>query len=240
MTLWTDIATWQGPTPNTAGTITEHRYVVLHIAEGSYEGTIAWQRNPKSNVSSHFVVSKEGRIAQMLDTAAKSWAQRQGNPYSISVECEGWSGHPLTADQIEACARIVAKAHLVHGVPLQLTDRVGRHGLGHHSMGFESGVDWGHQFCPGNWVKAQKSQILAWAVQMVAVARGESSHVPEGGDDMTIVGLGADRFLVVPGRGLVQITWAEWVASGWDKNPPRVLMVATKERLRDFDPAAAK
>jgi N-acetyl-anhydromuramyl-L-alanine amidase AmpD len=178
---WTDIAAWRGPTPNTSGSIAKHLYVVIHTADGGFEGTIAWQRNPTSSISSHFVVAKDGRIAQMLDTNAKPWTQKAGNPYSIAVENEGDENTPLTAAQIEANARILAKAHQVHGVPLQLTGKVGTPGLGHHSMGYESGVDWGHQFCPGSTIKAQKQQILARAIQIV---NGTPAPAPEE-DDMT-------------------------------------------------------
>lgn len=168
MPIWSDIATWVGPTSNTSGTIADHMYVVVHTADGSYDGTIAWQRNPTAKVSSHFIVAKDGRIGQMLDTNAKGWTQIEGNPYSISIENEGNENTPLTVAQIEACARILAKAHLTHGVPLQLTGTVGTRGLGHHSMGAESGVNWGHSQCPGYIIKSQKPQILARAQQIVA------------------------------------------------------------------------
>jgi hypothetical protein len=168
MPRWPDIATWVGPTPNTSGSIVDHMYVVIHTADGSYDGTIAWQKNPSANVSSHFIVAKDGRCAQMLDTNAKSWCQIEGNPYSIAIENEGSENTPLTAQQIEAIARILAKANQVHGVPLQVTGRVGTRGLGHHSMGAESGVNWGHSACPGSIIKAQKPQILARAQQIVS------------------------------------------------------------------------
>lgn len=179
MPRWPDIATWRGPTPNTSGSITDHMYVVVHTADGTFEGTIAWQRNPDADVSSHFVVAKDGRIAQMLDTNSKAWTQKAGNPYSISIENEGYETTPLTPQQIEANARILAKAHQVHGIPLQLTGRVGTRGLGHHSMGAESGVDWGHSLCPGGIIKAQKPAILARAIQLVNGGSAAST-----GDDM--------------------------------------------------------
>jgi hypothetical protein len=86
-----------------------------------------------------------------------------GNPYSIAIENAGNENTPLTDAQLRANAAILRKAHEVHGVPLQLTGVVGRPGLGHHSMGFESGENWGHKFCPGSIIKAQKQQILDYA-----------------------------------------------------------------------------
>lgn len=184
MPKWPDIATWRGPTPNTSGSIADHMYVVVHTADGSFEGTIAWQRNPAADVSSHFVVGKDGAIAQMLDTNQKPWTQKAGNPYSISIENEGNENTPLTAQQIEANARILAKAHQVHGIPLQLTGHVGTRGLGHHSMGAESGVDWGHSLCPGSIIKGQKPAILARAKEIVSGVSAASTH--HGGTEMML------------------------------------------------------
>lgn len=167
--IWTDIgAVWRGPVLAHSGTISDHMYVVIHTADGSFEGTIAWQKNPQAGNSSHFVVAKDGRIAQVNDTANRSGAQKAGNPYSIAIENEGFETQPLTNAQIQANAKILAKAHMVHGVPLQLTGIVGRRGLGHHSMGAESGVDWGHSACPGGIIKSQKPTILSLATQMAS------------------------------------------------------------------------
>lgn len=167
MTLWTDIAQWRGPVLHHSGTISDHMYVVIHTADGTYEGTISWQKNPQSDNSSHFIVDFDGKIAQVNDTANRSGAQIEGNPFSIAIENAGNENKPLTPQQIEANAKILAKAHLLHGIPLQLTGKVGTRGLGHHSMGAESGVNWGHALCPGSIIKAQKPAILARAVEIV-------------------------------------------------------------------------
>lgn len=183
MSRWTDIAPWVGPSPNkTAGGLKfdNVRGVVIHIASGFYQGTIAWQRNPDANVSSHFIVGRDGSVVQMVDTADASWAQKSGNGSWLSIENEGFavddglhSSHPgwesLTPQQIEANARIFAKAHQVHGakVPLQLATSPAGRGLGHHSMGAENGYDWGHSQCPGSPIKSQKPAILARAIQIV-------------------------------------------------------------------------
>lgn len=170
MARWTDIAQWRGPSPNiTEDDQREHRGLVVHIAEGWYDGTISWQKNPSADVSSHFIVGRDGKIAQMVDTSDKAWAQRSGNPYWLSVECEGFTkGHKLnpggweslTAAQIDAIARILLKCHTAYGVPLQTASSATGKGLGHHSMG---GTTWGHQDCPGNPIIAQKDDIVARA-----------------------------------------------------------------------------
>jgi N-acetylmuramoyl-L-alanine amidase len=173
--IWTDIAEWRGPTPNHSGAMLEQRGVVVHIAEGSYEGTISWCKNPDSNVSCHFVVAADGRIAQVADTDVTVWTQIAGNGHWISVENEGHTPNPLTPAQVDANARILAKAHQVYGAPLQLAfDPTGR-GLGHHSMGTDghdnptdtwTGPTWGHTDCPGPAIYSQKPAIVARAVEL--------------------------------------------------------------------------
>lgn len=173
MALWSDLAAWHGPTPNrNTGKQVEVRGVVIHIADGFYGGTIEWQKNPAAEVSSHFIVGRTGTIAQMVDTADKAWTQRSGNGHWISIEFEGFSTsaalhktHPgwerLDPRQIESAAKLFARVCRTYGVPVQNCTSPSGKGLGHHSMGAESGVDWGHSACPGAPIKAQKEAILA-------------------------------------------------------------------------------
>jgi hypothetical protein len=206
MPLWTDIAEWRGPVLHHSGTIADHMYVVIHTADGSYEGTISWQKNEDSGNSSHFVVDYDGKIAQVNDTANRSGAQIDGNPYSIAVENAGNENKPLTPQQVEANARILAKAHQVHGVPLQLTDRVGTRGLGHHSMGAESGVRWGHAACPGEIIKAQKPAILARAKEIVA--GGDDDMTPDQAKQLADV-----HYALTSGQyGPEQVRWSTGMA----------------------------
>lgn len=173
MGIWTDIAEWRGPTINrvTNGMV-EWRGLVVHIAEGSYEGTISWQKNPASSVSSHFVVDTDGKLAQVVDTADTAWTQIAGNGHWLSVECAGFTPNPLTDAQLHTIARLLAKCHAVYGVPLQLAINPDGRGLGHHSMGTNggsvptdnwTGPTWGHTDCPGPNIIAQKPTILALA-----------------------------------------------------------------------------
>lgn len=167
MARWSDLATWRGPTPNHGGLMLEQRGVVVHIAEGSFEGTISWCKNPDSDVSAHFIVAADGRIAQMVDTDITAWTQRDGNGHWLSIENEGHTPGALTAAQVDANAAILARAHREYGVPLQLATSPDGRGLGHHSMGAENGANWGHSRCPGPAIIAQKPVILARAIEMV-------------------------------------------------------------------------
>lgn len=153
----------------------EFRGLVVHIAEGSYEGTIAWQRNPSSNVSSHFIVARDGRIAQMVDTTRIAWTQRQGNGRWLSVECEGFVDDGLSGAQVHAIARLFAQGHLAYGYPLALASRPDQRGLGHHSMG---GAAWGHLACPGVKIIGQKPAILIRARSLVTPAAPKPARWP--------------------------------------------------------------
>lgn len=166
MAKWTDIAAFIGPTPNEVpGGMGAIVGVVLHIQQGNQAGSIAWCKNPASQVSAHFFAPKVGTPVQLVDTADEAWAQAAGNSGWLSIENEGYSGQELTGDQIEACAQILARAHAVYGVPLWSTDSPSSGGLGWHGMG---GDAWGgHPDCPGEPVKAQRPAILARAAQLL-------------------------------------------------------------------------
>src|SRR5262245_31841184 len=160
MGWWTDIARKYPGHTNHGGPMVEQRGLVLHIAQGSYDGTIAWQMNPDSQVSSHFVVAKDGRITQMLDTDVTAWTQADGNGRWLSVENEGYVPDPLTAAQVAANALLFARGAEVYGYPLAVTDSPSGYGLGHHSMGAPA---WGHSECPGVNIQNQKPEIVSRA-----------------------------------------------------------------------------
>jgi len=143
----------------------EQRGVVVHIAEGSYEGTISWQKNPDAEVSSHFVVALDGAIAQVVDTDIAAWTQGSGNGAWLSIENAGFHTGQLTVGQVEANAQILARAHREYGVPLQVATSPDGRGLGHHGMG---GLAWGgHYDCPGPNNVALKPTIVARAIEVV-------------------------------------------------------------------------
>lgn len=135
--------------------------VVLHIMEGTLEGSQSWFNNPTSQASSHFGVGKSGEIRQWVDTKDRAWAEMAGNRRWISIEHEGHSGDSLTPAQLASTASIVKWCHDTHGIPLQISDSPDTKGLGWHGMG---GNPWGGHFnCPGDPIKNQRQEILAHA-----------------------------------------------------------------------------
>lgn len=132
--------------------------LVVHIMDGSFEGSKAWFNNPASQASSHFGTNREGYAEQWVDTKDRAWAQGDGNRSWISVENEGHGGDELSDGQISRVAEILAWLHRVYGVPLQVASGPAGRGLGWHGMG---GSAWGgHTSCPGDAVRAQFDEIL--------------------------------------------------------------------------------
>lgn len=173
----------QHTSPNRGGRMSAVRGVVLHIAQGTYRGTISWQLNgdqryadgTRVTTCSTWIVGRDrGEWAQMVDSTEIAWAQRDGSRTWLSIELAGWAPAAPSAWQVEACAHLLAWAHREHGVPLAVADHPGQRGLGHHSMDREwLGEEWGHEACPGSGVIGAKAAIVRRAKEI------------EEGDDMT-------------------------------------------------------
>ena len=125
--------------------------IVWHIADGTYNGTVAWEMNRDSQVSSHFVLGQGGEITQLVPLERAAWTQGvvknpthpyvkahsgvNPNLYCVSIECEGvWSETKgaLTDKQLAAAAEltryIVAEVKRIYKVDIPI-DR--EHMIGH-------------------------------------------------------------------------------------------------------------
>lgn len=143
--------------------------VVIHIMDGSFDGTKSWFNDTAAQASSHFGTARSGYAEQWVDTKDKAWAEMAGNGNYISIENEGTPPDALTDGQITRCSEILRWAHETYGVPYQLANAPGERGLGWHGMG---GAAWGgHYDCPGDPIRAQFNEIIARA-------SGNSQPVP--------------------------------------------------------------
>lgn len=154
------------------------RGLVLHIEDGTESGTDAWFHDPaNTNASAHFGSPEAGILDQWVDTDDAAWAIRSGNGHWISLENEGRTGDTLSSDPSRNAAELLAWLHATEGVPLRKADAPTESGLGYHSMG---GAAWGHIFCPGPKIVAQRDEIIARATEIAtgldteAVPAGES------------------------------------------------------------------
>ncbi|GIG68662.1 golvesin C-terminal-like domain-containing protein [Phytomonospora endophytica] len=69
------------------------RYVVIHVMQGTYEGTKAWFQNPKAEVTTHYIMrAKDGHVTQMVREKNIAWhaGNWDVNTESIGIEHEGW------------------------------------------------------------------------------------------------------------------------------------------------------
>jgi N-acetylmuramoyl-L-alanine amidase len=82
--------------PNVGG-LMQPEYLVIHYTEGSSPtGAIAWLTNPRSQVSAHLVIGRDGSITQLVPfnqvawhAGASQWDGRIGlNEYSIGIELD--------------------------------------------------------------------------------------------------------------------------------------------------------
>lgn len=167
--------------------------MVLHIQEGTQEGSLSWFLNPQSKVSAHFLNAKDGRLWQVVDTDDRSWAQTGGNTRGISVENEGHSGDRLTGSQLHNCAVLLGWLHQTDGVPLQLSDNANTPGLAWHGM---NGGAWGHPDCPGAPIVAQRQQIIDLAIQ--------GADVPLTAQDRTDIQNICDKAVIQSGAKLLR------------------------------------
>jgi hypothetical protein len=109
------------------------RLVVVHVTEGSFDGTISWFRNPHARAAANYVVGRDGRVAHMVPNDRIAW--HAGNSYvnyhSVGVEHEGYTGVDGTVTEAEyrASARLVASLLRRYRLP---ADR--GHVIGHNEV----------------------------------------------------------------------------------------------------------
>jgi N-acetyl-anhydromuramyl-L-alanine amidase AmpD len=88
------------------------RHIVVHVTEGRFWPSILWLKNERSHASSHYIVSRRGKIVQLVHESDIAWhaGNWNYNVSSVGVEHEGIVDDPagFTAKQYEASARLAA------------------------------------------------------------------------------------------------------------------------------------
>jgi len=120
-------------------------FIVVHVTQGSWSGTVNWFQNPAARVSAHFVVrSSDGKIAQCVRGSDIAWhaGNWNYNTRSIGIEHEGFIGDPgwFTEEMYRSSAKLVAFLAGRWGIPLNR-----KHLIGHSEV---PGAD--HRD-PGRW-----------------------------------------------------------------------------------------
>jgi len=104
--------------------------IVVHVTEGAFWGSVQWLKSPRAHASSHFVVSRRGKIVQLVHLSDVAWhaGNWSVNTQSVGIEHEGFTYGPggFTNAQYHASAR---QAGWIARRSLMPIDR--RHFIGH-------------------------------------------------------------------------------------------------------------
>ena len=104
--------------------------IVVHVTEGAFWGSVRWLKSPRAHASSHYVVSRRGRIVQLVHLSDIAWhaGNWRVNTQSVGVEHEGFTYGVggFTNAQYHASARL---AGWIARRSLMPIDR--RHFIGH-------------------------------------------------------------------------------------------------------------
>jgi hypothetical protein len=107
--------------------------IVVHVAEGSYSGTIGWFKNCAAGASAHYVVGRRGGVAQCVRDEDIAWHAGwwATNKHSIGIEHAGYTNNPdwFTRRMYHASARLSAWCCKKHKIPV---DR--KHIIGHYQV----------------------------------------------------------------------------------------------------------
>lgn len=113
----------QKPTPNYArhNVPRDVKAVVIHVAEGTEEGTDSHFASDPTDVSAHFLVGLDGELRQYVSVHDVAWhagridrptwkGLRPGNPnsYTIGIEHEGMGKTPWPEEQLSTSALLSA------------------------------------------------------------------------------------------------------------------------------------
>jgi hypothetical protein len=105
-------------------------FIVIHIAQGSYSGTINWFQDPRANVSAHYVVGRRGFVAQCVRNEDIAWhaGNWHYNRKSIGIEHAGYASQRWTDRMYQSSAKLSAYLCRRFNIPVK------NHIIGHRSV----------------------------------------------------------------------------------------------------------
>lgn len=150
------------------------RLVFVHVwGGGTFNGTVGWLRDAKSQASAHVVYAGEegpdaGQAVQLVPWALKAWTECELNPVGLSVESADaiWRGHD--GGGFARLARIVAGLCHYHLDACRYVPAsgiiAGSHGFTRHADAGALGC--GHPSCPTTdlelWAQFSERVVLEY------------------------------------------------------------------------------
>ena len=105
------------------------RLIVIHATEGPFWPSLRWLRSEHSHASSHFIVSRRGRIIQLVHTSDIAWhaGNMTVNKASIGIEHAGFVDDPagFTDKEYRASARLAAYYARLALIPIDRAHIIG-------------------------------------------------------------------------------------------------------------------
>ena len=116
--------------------------IVNHVTAGAFPGCLSWMQNPAAQASAHYIITKTGRIIQIVKEGDKAWHAGSVNEpnwslydgtnpnlYTLGIEHEGQSGEALTEQQYQSTLFLHKELTSKYGIPIN-TDRI----IGHYRI----------------------------------------------------------------------------------------------------------
>ncbi|MEV0810588.1 N-acetylmuramoyl-L-alanine amidase [Micromonospora sp. NPDC050200] len=105
-------------------------YVVIHVTQGSYAGSISWFQNPAAKASAHYTFrSSDGAVTQSVREKDIAWHAGNWtyNTQSIGIEHEGYVDDPswFTDAMYRASAALTRNLANKYGIPKDRTHIIG-------------------------------------------------------------------------------------------------------------------
>jgi hypothetical protein len=165
------------------------RRIVIHTSEGSESSCVNTFLNPRSRVSSHYLVSHQGRITRLVPDMSVAYHARDHNSDSIGIENEGYAYRAGWTD-----AQYRSLAALVRGLCNRYRIPKDRHSIvGHDQVSSRGKVDPGPYFDWTRFLALVRGGSSAGAGGFTTVLGGVGDHGPAGGHAYEICTVSALR-----------------------------------------------
>ncbi|WP_266078999.1 N-acetylmuramoyl-L-alanine amidase [Haladaptatus caseinilyticus] len=116
--------------------------IVIHVAQGSAEGTVNWFQNPDANVSAHYTIRDDGYKYQSVSDINEAWhagGVSWYNDATIGIEHGGYVSSGFPTAQYQSSAELVRWLCDQYNIPKSRVSGVascnGESGImGHHQV----------------------------------------------------------------------------------------------------------
>lgn len=117
--------------------------IINHITSGQFPGCLNWLQNPASSASAHYIVSRDGRIFQLVKDEDSAWHAKANKPswrlyngtgvnrYTLGIEHEGYGSQggngALTEAQYQATLQLHKHLMKKHNIPADKDHIIGHY-----------------------------------------------------------------------------------------------------------------